>query len=1507
MQHPVLDLFHPLIRKWFIEKVGRPTDIQVQAWPRVAEGEHVLITAPTGSGKTLTAFLWALQRLITGDWQGGRVRVLYVSPLKALNNDVQRNLLKPLQELEAYFEEAGEAFRPIRVLTRSGDTPQRDRQQMQRRPPEILITTPESLNLLLTSKNNRRILSGVETVIIDEIHAVLDNKRGTHLITAVDRLIPLAGEFQRIALSATVRPLEPVADFVGGLKAHQNGKDYRYERRPVTILKSTAEKQYDLTVDAIEQTNDGLEGVEQDAPWQALAAALVREISENTATLVFCNNRRTVEKLTRYINDAAGEPLVYSHHGSLARELRLTVEHKLKAGELKGIVATNSLELGIDIGELDKVILVQTPPSLTATIQRIGRAGHGVGQVSSGILFPVHGRDFVEAAVASRNLPAAEIEPIAPIEAPLDVLAQVLLSMTAVETWDLDELYAFLKTSYPYRDLPRKSYDLLLEMLAGRYADTRLRELSPRVILDKLDHTVRARDGAARLVYLGGGTIPDRGYYDLRLTDTRAKIGELDEEFVWERSLGETFMLGTRVWRIMRVTHNDVEVVPGDQAVNIIPFWRAEEQNRDFFYAERIGLFLEEAERDLETETISFADQLATESNWSAYAVERLMAFLKRQREATGQPLPHRHHVLIEHLADPLNTTDSKQVIVHTLWGGKVNRPFAMALAAAWEQSFGYPLEIYTSSNSITLMLPHSFTPRDVFSLVSPHNIETLLQRKLEGSGFFGARFRENAGTALLLPRASFKKRMPLWLNRLRAKKLMAAVTQYADFPIMLETWRTCLNDEFDLEAVKQLLDEIYDGRIRISETVTQQPSPFASDVIWRQTNKYMYEDDTPSSDKQSGLSQKLLRELVHAPYLRPEIPEALVKELDGKLKRTAPGYAPTDGDELLLWIKERLFIPADEATSLFAAMERDLQSAGDSSTVEEIKDSLGSKAAWLHLPGVEQPGLCALEILPRITADLGVDFSDLTLRPLVPQAAEQLSAGLNKAAALFEQETTETAAEPKEFKSNTAFFVGQWLSYYGPVPQGFVGRCLGLPAEVCAVVFATLLEEECIVVDVVTKGAGEEQVCDRENLERLFIMARRARRPELKPLPATALPLFLATYQGATERGTTIEDLQARLEQLFGYVAQSHLWEEAILPARMEPYYTAWMDSLMQTSDLIWFGRGSKRVGFGFHEDLAMFSPDEEGEEGKGDENEAQARALFPDPWGKYDFFALSRHTGLPSDVLTQRLWQHVWQGSITNDSLAVLRKGILTKFTPLQVEDRRGFRRRTGRSRWSASRPLQGNWYALPEGEERDLMEQEELVKDRIRQLLSRYGVLFRELLGQELPEMQWRRIFRTLRLMEFSGEIIAGHFFEQITGLQFASPEASRYLGQGLNEDSIYWLNAADPASPCGRGLPGMDEDLPARRPTNYVVFHGTRLKVVVRRNGKDLLIKTEPDDPALPAYFAFCKTLLTRDFNPLKVVVVESINGQPALKSPYKEALQGIGFTGQYKNLELRRRY
>ncbi len=915
----MLTQFHPLIRKWFTERLGAPTDIQSRAWPEIARGRHVLATAPTGSGKTLTAFLWAINQLVTGVWGRGQTRVLYVSPLKALNNDIRRNLTTPLEELKSYFREAGADFPEICVLTRSGDTPAEERRRMVRRPPEILITTPESLNILLSSRAGRAMLTGIATVILDEIHAVVGTKRGTHLITAVERLVRISGEFQRIALSATVKPLSKVAEFVGGSIQKGDAKAEHYEKRDVAIIQSRDKRGCEIRVsfppDAREQLVDA-------SWWPVLAQSFRKIIRENRSTLLFANSRRTAEKVTRLINEGEPEELAYSHHGSLSREIRLAVEQRLKKGELKAIVATSSLELGIDIGDLDRVILIQTPPSIASAIQRIGRSGHSVGGMSRGLLYPTHGHDFLYAAVVARGVTEQDIESVLPVECPLDILAQVIVSMTGIERWDIDELYAFLKTCHPYRHLSRRQFDLVLEMLAGRYADTRLRELRPRISLDRIDNTVHGKDGVLRLIYLSGGAIPDRGYYDLRIEETRAKIGELDEEFVWERRVGDTFTLGTQVWRIRKVTHNDVEVLPVDAKPGIFPFWRAEDLNRDFHFSEKILLFLEEFNNRLEAPSLK--EELRRDYFLDDTAADELIGHLKRQKEATGTDLPHRHHLLIEHFDDPLNTSDRKQVILHTLWGGRINRPFGLALQAAWEEKYNTHLEVIENNDCILLMLPHAFSAADLFTLVHPENIERLLRKTLETSGFFGAKFRENAGRALLLPRADFKRRLPLWLNRLRSKKLMDAVLPYPDFPILLETWRTCLQDEFDLDHLKQLLDEVRSGRIKITETTTTAASPFCDGLIWKQTNTYMYEDDTPGSGKTSRLSQELIKEVLFSSRLRPRIPEALIASLTAKLQRTAPGYAPRSADDLLDWVKERLFIPAAEWQTLIDAMERD-------------------------------------------------------------------------------------------------------------------------------------------------------------------------------------------------------------------------------------------------------------------------------------------------------------------------------------------------------------------------------------------------------------------------------------------------------------------------------------------------------------------------------------------------------------------------------------------------------
>ncbi len=1493
MPAPDLSFFHPLIQQWFSEKVGTPTDIQAKAWPETARGKHVLVIAPTGCGKTLAAFLWGLNQLITGVWPAGQVRVLYVSPLKALNNDVQRNLLKPLSELKAVFSRAGVPFPEINVLTRSGDTPGEERRKMVRRPPEILITTPESLNLLLSSRSGRSLLTGIATVILDEIHAVVGTKRGTHLITGVDRLVPLCGEFQRIALSATVNPPSRVAEFIGGYRQSGKGRDSHYEKRPVSLVQSRQAKTYEINVSF---PPDAREKMVDDSWWPALIDSFKTIISQHRSTLLFANSRRTTEKVTRLINEGEPEELAYAHHGSLAREIRLAVEEKLKKGELKAIVATNSLELGIDIGSLDRVILIQTPRTVSSAVQRIGRSGHFVGEKSRGLLFPTHGRDFVDAAVMARAVLDQDIEKVRPVEAPLDVLAQVILSMTAMERWDIDDLYSFLKTSYPYRDLPRRHFDMLLEMLAGRYADTRLRELKARVSLDRIDNTIQAHEGVPLLLYTSGGTIPERGYFDLRLQDTRAKIGELDEEFVWERSLGETFTLGSQLWRIRKITHNDVEVAPARAVAGIFPFWRAEEQNRDFHFSEQIGRFLEHADRRVDS--ADFKQELADRHVMDDASADELIRFLRLQKEATGSGLPSRHHLLIEHVEDPAGRGDFKQVILHTSWGGRVNRPFALALAAAWEKTRHQPLQFISDDDAILLLLPHDFIAHDLFTLVTTENVEAHVREKLEQTGFFGARFRENAERALLLPKSSFKRRMPLWLIRLRSKELLEAVRSYGDFPILLETWRTCLEDEFDLEDLKSLLDEIRDGRIRISETLTRAASPFAGNLVWKQTNQYMYEDDTPLLARESALRPDLIKELLFSSHLRPKIPAEVMRVLDGKLKRTVSGYSPGSAQELLDWVKERLLIPEPEWNELAAAIRRDY----DIDPHEWLRAN-GKKIIWIMWPLIKTPFLAGVEVLPRVLTAFHVPLDDLVLEPVAPgEERESIRRSIMK----FLKETSvrpHAAAAPEDY--DLSDFFSAWLASYGPIEKGRVQDLLGITAERLDEAIEPLIEARSLIMDRFGEQSTVLEICDSENLEMLLRMARRYRQPSFEALALEQLSLFLAVVQGILPQGESVDDLQQRLEQLFGWPARVDAWEGYLLPARMQPYRNEWLDGLMTRSDLIWFGCGRKRISLAFAQDLELFHPSDQDEHPR---DVSELERMVPDRRGQYGFFEIAESSGLDSVGATERLWKQAWKGNITSDTFLTVRKGILNNFSVQAfTEEPRLASRRSGFNRWKVSRPMEGHWRRIdPPPKERDILEEEELVKDRVRQLLRRYGVLFRELLANELPPLQWRAVFKSLRLMELSGEILYGHFFKGISGPQFISPEAFRMLQEPLPQDAVYWVCANDPASLCGfsrESLPG----LPPRIVSTHLVYHGSRLVMISRRLGKSLEIAVGPEEAHLPEYFSLFKDLLVREFNPFHKISVETVNGEPALRSLYAEALKQFGFRSSRRALELWKEY
>jgi ATP-dependent Lhr-like helicase len=1539
-----LGLFHPLVARWFAERLGEPTEVQARSWPAIAAGRHVLVSAPTGTGKTLAAFLWGVDRLVRGDLATGTVRILYVSPLKALNNDVRENLVAPLRELAAVFARAGEPFPVLRVETRSGDTPPSDRRRMTKRPPEILITTPESLNLLLSSQGGRSMLGGVAAVILDEIHAVAPTKRGTHLVTAVERLVQLAGEFQRIALSATVRPLAAVADLVAGFQILPGPSGSTYRKRRVEVIDCPMAKRLEIEVrfppaagpppaapSSAGHASTAPGAAPDDELWRSLARECRAIIARNRSTLFFVNSRRHAERVARFINEDAGAVIAWAHHGSLSREMRLVVERRLKRGELSAIVATSSLELGIDIGALDEVVLVGSPFTVASAVQRLGRSGHRVGAASRAVLFALHGRDLVDAAVLARCVVAGEVEEAAPVVAPLDVLAQVLVSMTGVETWRVDELYDAVRASLPFQGLPRRQFDLVLAMLAGRYAETRLRELAPMVALDAVGGTVGARAGALRRLYANGGTIPDRGSFGLRAAGSGALIGELDEEFVWERSVGDTFVFGTQAWRIQRIGHQDVEVVPAEGRTGMSPFWKAEEVNRRPHLALRVASALEMWNGRLGDPDLP--RELARENRLDAGAAEALVAYLRRQREATGRDLPHRHHVLVEHVRDPRGRGAPAQggggdarstsgeptrgapggcvVVIHTLWGGAVNKPFGLALRAAWQERFGWAPELFQDNDAILLLLSDDIEARELTGLVTSENLERFLRKGLEASGFFGARFRENAGRALLLPRTSGARRMPLWLTRERAKNLSEAAARFDDFPMLLETWRTCLRDEFDLVTLDGLLAEMAAGEIRVGECSTPAPSPFCSGVLWRETNALMYEDDSPRTAGGTSLSGDLVREIVLSADLRPRVDASLAAELAARLGRTAEGWSPRGGVELLEWLKERVAIPAGAWDELLAACERD-HGIPIAELLAALADRIGERT--FGVPGAGVPVVVAREMLPRIERTLAGGGDEL------------------------------------------AGVVAEWLRASGPIAPDRLSAVFGLAPDRAEAVLRDLVDEEEVVVDRLLSGTDEVQVCDRRNLESLLRLARTRARPRGEPLPADRLPLFLALRQGLVAGGGIEEAdprdrLPAALERLFGFVLPVRLWEEEVLPARVRGYRARMLDELAASSGLGWFGCGRQRIGIAFPEDFELYveriartaaarggtvdAGDErdavaagvavaamegggEGEGGTQADDPGMLERIFPDPAGRFGFWDLAGASRMGSAELSDRLWDLAWAGAVSNDSFDVLRRGIQDRFRAVSLARGDGSRtgrrprlRRAGFSRWQASRPAAGLWYRTdrPGAGGGDLVDAEELRRDRVRQLAVRYGVLFRELLENEVAPLRWPALFRTMRLMELSGELVTGRFFDGVPGPQFALPGiAAELAGLTAGADPafqpVWWMNACDPGSLCGVAVPGLKGTLPARLPTTHVVYRGTSVALVSRRRGRDLEFRIGIDDPALDRCLAFIRDLVGRDVRSPSALHVETVNGVPAPQSPYRAALLAFGFVEDYRRLVFR---
>src|SRR5580765_3721445 len=908
----VLACFHPIVRRWFKETFGEPSDPQSKGWPAIASGAHTLVLAPTGTGKTLAAFLWELNELIVRgieDPLPNAVHLLYISPLKALNNDIQRNLDRPLADLRDIFAVAGKEFPEIRVAVRTGDTPASARARMLRKSPHILITTPESLNIMLTTLKGRGMFSSVRAVIVDEIHAIAGTKRGAHLALTLERLEALVERSpQRIGLSATQKPLEEVARFLGGCEERDGSQSFR----PVTIVDCGMTKEMQITVESPVADLGNVGG----SIWPAVAPLVLKHIQESKTTLVFVNNRAQAEKIAARVNKLADTEIALPYHGSLARERRFALEERLKAGSLRALITTSSLELGIDIGSVDLVIQLQSPKRVAAALQRVGRAGHTLGVPSRGILVPTFRDDAVEIAAIVAAMRAGDVEPTHVVQNALDVLAQVVVAAVSVDDWRSEDLFKLVRRSYPYHQLTRSAFDEVLAMLSGKYPSDIAAELEPRITWDRVNDKLIGSRAARMTAVISGGTIPDRGLYTVNLPD-RTRLGELDEEFVHESRMGDVFQLGSSTWRIVAIEHDRVVVTPAPGTPARMPFWHGEYMARSLMLSHRVGALRRElAEAPNEA-------RLAAEYGCDAATANSLVKYIATQRAATGV-VPDDKNIVIEQFRDE---TGAVRIVIHAAFGGRVNAPWGMALAQRVREAINdTDLQVQTTDDGIMLRLPDLGMGVPVQSLLglSGAEAEQLVLAEVGSTSLFGARFRMNAARALLLPRGNPPRRMPLWLQRLKSLDLLQVVQQFPSFPILVETYREVLQDAFDMQRLKDTLTAIASGGIRIHNVQTDAPSPFAASLQFGFVMDWLYGDDTPRAEQRAALlslDRSLLDEVMGGEGSDDITLEAIEQTLAERRGTTAGRRARTN-DELAHLLDRAGDLSGEEVRARIAATE---------------------------------------------------------------------------------------------------------------------------------------------------------------------------------------------------------------------------------------------------------------------------------------------------------------------------------------------------------------------------------------------------------------------------------------------------------------------------------------------------------------------------------------------------------------------------------------------------------
>jgi len=1557
-------MFSPAVAAWFRATFDAPTPAQAEGWAAISSGRHTLIHAPTGSGKTLAAFLWCLDKLATRPLpdaaaetgqtsarRPGLVRVLYVSPLKALTYDVERNLRAPLAGIAVEASRLGRPMPPIAVGTRTGDTSADERRRLVRRPPDILITTPESLYLLLTSAA-REMLRGVEHVIVDEVHAIAGSKRGAHLALSLERLERLtARPPQRIGLSATQRPLATIARFLGG---GGPGRD-------VTIVDAGTRKQLDLRVivpvedmGRLDEAPMGPTAVGRGAPspggtpvsggapapgpggrvtdpeartsiWPAIHPAILELIRSHTSTIVFCNSRRLAERLAGRLNELAGEKIVRAHHGSIAREQRLAIEEDLKAGRLPAIVATSSLELGIDMGAVDLVIQVESPTSVARGLQRIGRAGHHVGAPSSGVIFPKYRADLLESAVVAARMHEGAIESTTLPRNPLDVLAQQVVAMAVMDSWTVDDLAALVARAAPFENLGREALEGVLSMLAGAYPSDEFAELRPRILWDRATDRIEGRRDARVVAVTSGGTIPDRGLYGVFMVGEAGspgrRVGELDEEMVYETRAGEVITLGASSWRVEAIEHDRVVVSPAPGVPGKLPFWHGDAAGRPIELGRALGAFIRALEADLARGARGRAAALARlmeHHDLDRRAAENLVAYLDEEREVVGA-LPTDRRIVVERFRDELGDW---RVCLLTPFGGRVHAPWATALEARLGEHLGMEVRTIWSDDGIAIRLPDvDLDGVEEMLFPDPDEVEDLVVGGLASSALFASRFRENAARALLLPRRRPGTRTPLWQQRQRAAGLLAVASRHGSFPILVETYRECLSDVFDLPALREILAGVARREVAVHSVETVRASPFASSLLFDYIAEYMYEGDAPLAERRAQaltLDRDLLRELLGQEELRELLDPAALADLELSLQALADDRRATTADGLhdLLRRLGDLSVP-----EIAARVE-----GGDERAEEWLAALARTRRAVVARVAGEDRWL-AIEDVARYRDALGV----------------QPPAGI-----------------PDAFLGPTSGaldgLLARWARTHGPFLGPAPEARWGLPRGIVEDGLHRLLAAGTILRGEFRPGGVEREWCDPEVLRLLRRRSLARLRREVEPVDPVALARFLPDWQGvAPVRGrpspvplrgsAALERLAEVVGQLAGLPIPASVLERDVLPARVPGYQPRLLDELGTLGEVAWVGRGSLGRDDGR---VALHRPGSPplrddaapvGAEARPDGPRHRAiRAHLAGRGASFyrDLFAAAG--GGPDREVLDALWDLVWAGEVTNDTFAPLRAlrwrrpsrerrprpGRLTQLGPPEAAGRwslvvpeavPGVAAREdhsladgGAGAANAGRGPSGGAGGGPGGTSTARLHA------LATTLLERHGVVTREAVAAEAVAGGFSALYPVFRAMEEAGRIRRGYFVDGLGAAQFALAGAVDRLragrGAGVPTGVVHVLAAADPANPYGAALPWPRFDDGDRRPIQraagaYAVLVDGAAVAYLERGGRSLLTFPAFADEGAPRRAADGLAALVSDGR-LRELAIARVDGVPVGESPVREALIAAVFAPGYRGLALRDR-